>query len=59
MARPKKVVKEEVKEKPVKKLSGWVKVTPDELKKLQDDGKLAGYRPDTQEAFIMEEKGNV
>lgn len=30
----------------------WVKVTEAQLKKVQDEGKLIGYRPDTQEALI-------
>ncbi len=30
----------------------WVKVTEAQLKKVQNEGKLIGYRPDTQEALI-------
>ncbi len=30
----------------------WVKVTEAQLKKVQDEGKLIGYRPETQEALI-------
>lgn len=39
---------------PVVAVSGpkWIKVTADQLAKLQEEGKLAGYKPDTQEALI-------
>jgi hypothetical protein len=30
----------------------WVKVTKEQLKKLQSDAKLIGYNPATEEAFI-------
>ena len=30
----------------------WIKVTAEQLAKLQEEGKLAGYRPDTNEALI-------
>ena len=30
----------------------WIKVTAEELAKLQSEGKLKGYRPDTKEALI-------
>ena len=30
----------------------WVKVTQEQLMKLQNEGKLIGYRPETSEAYI-------
>jgi len=46
--------KKEVAQAPVVAVSGskWIKVTAEQLAKLQEEGKLAGYRPDTQEALI-------
>jgi len=32
--------------------SKWVKVSDAELAKLQEDGKLVGYKPETKEALI-------
>ena len=30
----------------------WIKVTPEELDKIQKAGKLKGYRPSTGEALV-------
>jgi len=30
----------------------WIKVTAEQLDKLQKENRLAGYRPDTSEALI-------
>lgn len=44
---PKEVVSEIIPSGPK-----WVKVTKEQLKKLQADARLIGYNPETEEAYI-------
>jgi len=49
--RVKEPIKEPVKEAPATGPK-WIKVTFDEMNKLQDEGKLMGYKPSTSEALV-------
>uniref|UniRef100_A0A6M3IJJ1 Uncharacterized protein n=1 Tax=viral metagenome TaxID=1070528 RepID=A0A6M3IJJ1_9ZZZZ len=54
MAKKKITGNTEIKPEPVEEInkSGWVKVTQEQLIKLQVEGKVVGYRPATKEALL-------